>query len=202
MWKSVIAAGAVLSLAACSDSGGSNPPTSAPEPEAPAPVSAAQGEEPEVGAAAAGPADGEVELPADYKSWSVFLSGIQKAETKQIRDIYLNAQAESASAAPLPDGSVLVMEIYSVETDDAGEAVLGEDGQMQKKALSKVFVMEKNAGWGGGQPEGLANGNWVYAAYEGNGAPAQVEYNACRACHAPLVDQDYVHRYPEYLGQR
>jgi len=205
MWKSVIAIGALVSFAACSEQAGSESAAAQTEPEAPAPVAAQQPEPepaPEVAAAASGPVDGELQFPAEYKSWSVFLSNIQKADTQQIREIYLNPAAEAASGAPLPNGSVLVMEIYTVETDDAGAAVTDADGNLQKKELSKVFVMEKGEGWGAGVPDGLANGNWVYAAYEADGSKAEVEYNACRACHAPLTDQDYVHRYTEYLEQR
>jgi len=203
MLKSVIAVGALVGLVACSDQGGQQSAPKPPEPSAPAAVSAPQASAaPEVAAASTGLADGELELPADYKSWPTFLSGIQKAETKQIRDIYLNSVAEGADAAPLPDGSLLVMEIYSVKTDEAGAATTDADGNMEKAGLSKIFVMGKNAGWGAGLPEGLANGSWVYAAYEADGSAATVDYNACRACHAPLGAQDYVHRYEEYLGQR
>ncbi len=40
--------------------------------------------------AGAAPKDGEIALPADYASWPKFLSGVQREDTKQIRELYVN----------------------------------------------------------------------------------------------------------------
>jgi hypothetical protein len=164
-------------------------------PPAPEPTDAA------AEAANAGPKDGELALPAGYKEWPVFLQGVQRTDVKQIRDIYINGAAQAVAAGePLPPGSVLVMEIYGAKVDDAGEAVLGESGEMERAGLSKVFVMGKGPGWQGGAPE---NGEWVYAAYNADGLPDDTAvYATCRSCHVPQQGDDFVFRLGEYIAAR
>ena len=198
-----IAVAALLVWTACSDSQSTPTPPSAEESAPPAAVNSAPPSMSPTDATSANatPADGELDFPSGYTSWPVFLQGIQKPDTKQIRDIYLNATAQGVSeGSAMPDGSVLVMEIYGARTDDAGEPILDDAGSLQKGALSKIFVMAKNPGWGGNAQ--VPNGAWVYGAFEPNADLAQVDYNACRACHLPLTDQDFVHRLDEYLAQR
>ena len=187
----MLAAAAAIVCVACSES-----ETAAPESDdsasvsSPAPVAEP---EPAPAAAAAGPADGELALPADYTSWTSFLSGIEKAETKQIRDIYINSTAAGVEAGqPLPDGSVLVMEIYA--------AVESPEG-LGKGDLSKIFVMEKQAGWGTGAA--APTGSWVYSAFEADGTRvANADYSTCRGCHLPFPNLDFVPRLDEYLAAR
>jgi len=199
MWKPLIALVAVAAWTACSDSQTSSSAPAdpgavdAPAPTAPAPAAAAPAD-------SGVPSDGELAFPEGYQSWPVYLTGIQKLDTKQIRDIFINSTAQAAAGAPLPDGSALVMEIYSVQVDDAGEAVLDDAGNLQKAGLSKVYLMEKNAGWGGGAT--VTNGAWVYGAFEPNGDAAAVDYNGCRACHLPMAEMDFVPRLEEYLAQK
>ena len=148
----------------------------------------------------AAPKDGELPLP-DYKSWDVFLKDVQKPDTKQIRDIYINAKGAAAESGPaLPNGSVLVMEIHKAKVGADGNAVTGADGQMQRDGLSKIFVMGKNDGWGKGLEP--ANGAWVYSAFEPDGKLAEVDYATCRACHLPMTDADFVPRLAEYFSAR
>ena len=194
--------GAVAASLACSDSGPA-PAASrgevAAEPPAEAPAAAPAAPMMEMTETAADtPADGDLPLPGDYTSWSSFVSGVQKPDTKQIRDIFLNDVAESVGAgSEFPAGSAFVMEIYTAKVDESGAPVMTE-GAMEKGALSKIFVMEKNAGWGGVP----ATGEWVYAAYEPDGSKATVQYEACRACHLPLQASDFVFRVDEYLAAR
>lgn len=154
-----------------------------------------------IGAAAAAPEDGTLKFPGDYKKWATFLPSVDRKDTKQVRDIYLNKVAQGASAGkPLPDGSVLVMEIYNAKLDASGAPALDAKGKLEKSGLSKIFVMEKNGGWG--QTAAIPNGSWVYAAFEPDGTPAKVDYATCRACHVPSADKDFVPRLDEYLAQR
>lgn len=173
----------------------SEAPAETPAEPAPAATDAA------AEAANAGPKDGELALPANYKDWPVFLQNIQKTDTKQIRDIYINGAAQGVAAGqPLPPGSVLVMEIYGAKVDEAGAAVVGENGEMERAGLSKIFVMGKGPGWQGGEPD---NGGWVYAAYTADGRPDDTAaYNTCRTCHLPQQGDDYVFRLGEYIAAR
>lgn len=147
--------------------------------------------------------DGDIALPQNYTAWPVFLTGIDKAAAKQIRDIYVNTRGAAAQPGqPFPEGTEFAMEIHSVKLDAEGNPVKGADGKLVKDKLSKVFLMAKGAGWGASAPEGLKNGDWVYAAYDASGKNQGADMNACRACHLPLTDKDFVHRYDEYFQKR
>ncbi len=147
------------------------------------------------------PKDGELAVPADYKSWPKFLSAVQRPDAKQVREIYMNPTAASATAAGgFPQGTVFVMENYSVLESTDGKLATGPDGKLMKADLLRVFVMGKGAGWGQDVPEALRNGNWVYASYLADGRTKGPEDLAtCRACHLPLANKDFVHRYDEHF---
>jgi len=146
--------------------------------------------------------DGELAVPADYKSWPKFLSAIQRPDAKQVREIYMNPLSTAATAAKgFPNGTVFVMENYAAAASADGTLQTGPDGKLVKGALLRVFVMGKNEGWGASAPEGLKNGDWIYAAYLPTGAPAPEPATACRACHLPLADKDFVHRYDQYFSK-
>ena len=139
------------------------------------------------------PKDGELAQPSDYKSWPVFLAGIEKP-TGHVRDIYINPTGAAAKKGEaFPNGSVSVMEIY--KATKAGD-------KMTKAGLEKVFVMYKGKDWGSTAPEGMKTGDWVYAAFDAKGQPAKVDYATCRGCHIPLADKDYIFHYDKYFDTR
>lgn len=149
--------------------------------------------------------DGELAVPADYKSWPVFLTNVQRADVKQIRDIYVNPTgAKAAAGAAFPNGTVSVMELYKAQVGADGNPLKGTDGNLVKGELLKIFVMGKNAGWGESAPAGLKNGDWIYAAYGADGKTAAPDpLVGCRGCHLPLGEaKDFVHRYDEYFLKR
>jgi hemoglobin len=149
-----------------------------------------------------GPKDGELPLPAEYKSWPKFLSEVQRSDAKQVRELYVNpAGAETAAGQPFPHGTLFVMELYKAKA--SGETLeTGPDGKLVKGDLAKVFVMGKNEGWGQDVPDNLKNGTWVFSAYGPDGKALAEDFGKCRACHAPLAQQDFVHRYDEYFETR
>lgn len=147
--------------------------------------------------------DGELAVPADYKTWPKFLSAIQRPDVKQVREIYMNKTAGTGTAAAgFPNGTVFVMENYAAAANPDGTLQQGPDGKLVKGALLRVFVMGKNPGWGASAPEGLKNGDWIYAAYVADGSKAPEATATCRACHLPLVNKDFVHRYDEYFSKK
>jgi hemoglobin len=150
---------------------------------------------------AAGP-DGQLALAVDYKSWPKFLVDIPKGEAKQVRDIYINTTGARTSAGqPFPNGTVMVMELYKAKMD-GDKLATGMDGKPLKGDLAKVFVMGKDQGWGNNVPDNLKNGDWVYAAYDASRKPLVEDFTKCRACHIPLAQKDFVHRYDEYFQTR
>jgi hypothetical protein len=147
--------------------------------------------------------DGELAIPADYKSWPKFLSNIDRPDAKQVRDIYINPVGQKASAGkPFPDGTEFVMENYAAKQLPDGSLARGPDGKLVKAQLVRIFLMGKGRGWGESVTTELRNGDWIYAAYLSDGKPASDPIAPCRACHLPLAKQDYVHRYDEYFQTR
>jgi hypothetical protein len=148
--------------------------------------------------------DGELTIPADYKSWPKFLLAVQRPDAKQVREIYMSPSAKSATpAAGFPDGTTFVMENYAAQANADGTLKTGADGKLVKGDLLRVFVMGKNKGWGQDVAEPLRNGNWVYASYTGSGSRGPEDLNTCRACHAPLTaSKDFVYRYDEHFATR
>lgn len=150
------------------------------------------------------PKDGELAVPADYKSWPKYLSAVQRPDAKQVREIYMNPAATSATASGgFGNGTLFVMENYAaLETTD-GKLATGADGKLIKADLLRVFVMGKGAGWGQDVPEALRNGNWVYASYLADArSKGPEDLTTCRACHLPVANKDFVHRYDEYFSSR
>ena len=147
--------------------------------------------------------DGDLALPADYRSWPKFLSAVQRPDAKQVREIYMNPTAHAAKPGqPFADGSVLVMENYAAQTHPDGTLKTGADGKLVKGSLLRVFVMGRNAGWGQDVPAPLRNGNWIYSRFQANGQPSAEDIATCRGCHAPIANKDFVHRYDEHFSQR
>jgi hemoglobin len=148
------------------------------------------------------PKDGELALPADYKGWPKFLSEVQRPDLKQVRELFINPTgAKTSQGQPFPNGTLMVMELYKAKM--AGETPeIGSDGKLVKGDLAKVFVMGKGDGWGQDVPDNLKTGNWVFAAYGPDGKALAEDFTKCRACHAPLAQKDFVHRYDEYFEKR
>ena len=147
--------------------------------------------------------DGELPIPADYKTWPKFLSAVQRPDAKQVREIYMNPTAGNATAASgFANGTIFVMENYAARTRADGTLETSADGKLVKGELIRVFVMGKNAGWGAEVLEPLRNGNWVYAAWLPSGQKAPDDTNTCRACHLPLAGKDFVPRYDEHFASQ
>ncbi|MCB1886976.1 MAG: cytochrome P460 family protein [Rhodocyclaceae bacterium] len=154
---------------------------------------------------AAKPVDGEVPVPEGYRSWPRFVGTVDKAAAGQVREIYINAEGmRAAKGEAFPSGTIAVMEIHAARKGPGDKPLTDAQGRLVKGSLSKIFVMQKGAGWGAAQPAGtLDNGDWVYGAWEADGrSAAKVDFKACRACHAPLATTDYIARYDEHFGMR
>jgi hemoglobin len=147
------------------------------------------------------PKDGDLAMPAGYETWPVFVMNIDKEKNKQVRDIYINTRGTSMQKGDMfPDGTQFVMTLYNAQQHADGSLMMMGDDKLVKGGLSKVFIMEKRAGWGDNAPAGLKNGDWIYAAYNADGSRAEADYNACRDCHMSLSDTDFVFHYDKYFS--
>lgn len=154
--------------------------------------------------AAPGLKDGDLAVPANYRDWPVFLSDIDKVDAKQIRDIYISpVGSKTREGESFPDGTISVMEIWKPQMSASGDLEMDSNGKLLKGELQSIYVMGKSAGAGESVPENLRNGDWVYSAYQADGTTSNGnDATACRACHAPLADKDWIHRYDEYFASR
>lgn len=147
------------------------------------------------------PKDGDLALPVEYKTWPVFVKNVQKPDA--VRDLYVNpVGARTAKGQMFPNGTQFVMEIYNARKAADGSLEKDSAGKLIKDKLAKVFVMGKGEGWGQEVPDNLKTGAWVYSAYGPDGQPLKANFAECRACHAPLGQKDFVHRYDEYFEKR
>jgi hypothetical protein len=98
-----------------------------------------------------------------------------------IHHIYANPKALAAlmSHKPLPDGSVLVLDVLEARSD--AQAIL-------EGARRRLLVMEKD------QKRFARTGGWGYEAFAGDGRERTVKDGgvACHACHKARRSRDYV----------
>jgi hypothetical protein len=141
----------------------------------------------------------------DYRTWPTFLLNVQRSDSAQVRDIYINdVGATAEQGAPFPEGTTMVMDLFAAQKDEGGTLLTNDDGTLLKGDLLKIFVMEKQTGWGQFAESGLQNGDWMYAAYASDGHTELTDpVSTCFACHLPLGEsKDWVQRYDEYFQAR
>lgn len=147
----------------------------------------------------------KVGFPSRYKS-HVLYATIDRPDNKTVRDLYTSPEAARLAALgqPLPEGTVITMEVYKARVDEKGEPVKDASGRMVRTPdLVGVFVMEKRRGWGAEYPEALRNGEWEYARFTADGQ-RQPNFDAkpCFQCHKPMSGQDFVFSLPKLAEKR
>ncbi|MCZ4304436.1 cytochrome P460 family protein [Zoogloeaceae bacterium G21618-S1] len=151
------------------------------------------------------PGDGDIGVPATYRSWPAFVPTVDKVEGAQVREIYINPVGlTTQKGEAFPAGTVSVMELYAARKDAAGKLLMNAEGRLIKGPLSKIFVMAKGEGWGARLPAGtVGNGDWVYGAWQADGKTAATsDFSGCRSCHLPMAKTDFVARYDEHFMAR
>ncbi len=136
-----------------------------------------------------------VAFPPDYASkFTNYLSSDRVQNPDQIIRLFANDVAMSGAmqGKALPDGSVLVGEIYAAKKDADGKVIVSSLGRRVSDKLVAVAVMEKRKGWGQRFPEELRNGDWDFAIFNPKGEKLDKDLNACRSCHAPLTSTDHL----------
>ena len=136
-----------------------------------------------------------VTFPENYKATYTKYHTINFPATRQVRYYFANDVALQAAKAgkSLPDGSVLLAEVYSAKLDAEKKPILGADGFFVPDQLVAYGAMARDAGWGKDIPEMLRNENWNYAAFTAAKQPLPgINQAECLACHKPLDKTSFV----------
>jgi len=134
-----------------------------------------------------------VTFPEGYKESFTKYHTVNVPATKQVRYYYANKAAVAAAKAgkPLPDGSVLFVEVYAAKLD-GDKPVTGGDGFFVADKLLLYTAMAREVGWGKDIPEMLRNDNWNYAIFTADKQHRPgVNQAECLACHKPLNNDSY-----------
>ena len=125
--------------------------------------------------------------------------GARIAIVNQYEPSIIARAKQQTAIVELNDPSVSI-DFYQTKAD--GTLEQGSDGKLVKGNLASIFVMGKGEGWADRAPAELKNGNWVYTGFKGDGTPSGADTKPCRACHLPVAQKDFVHRYDEYFQKR
>lgn len=140
--------------------------------------------------------DQTIPFPADYKANMVnYLSLDRTQNDDQIIRLFAPKEALQAAKAgePLPNGTVLVAEVYKAKKDADGDVIESALGRRVRDKFAAVAVMQKGEGWGAKFPEELRNGDWDFAIFSPKGDRlVKKDINECRACHAPLKETQHL----------
>lgn len=150
------------------------------------------------------PTEDRVGFPENYQTAFVPYYVLDRSDNKQVRAVYANETAALAQAGePYPYGSILVMETYRAKTDAAGTVLLDEQGRFQRDALTGIFAMRKEPGFGEAY-QAQRTGEWEYVAYRPDRThltPPE-RTNACARCHLDAgADWDWVFRSNLFFGK-
>jgi cytochrome c553 len=140
-----------------------------------------------------------VEIPADFKTKFVQYHKLNIPESQQLKIYYANDVAMNATKAgkPLPDGSIIVAEVFAIKLDENRKPLLDANGLFVPDRLLVHSAMAREANWGTDFPELLRNENWNYALLSKDLKPHPVPVNQaeCLACHKPEAKSSYLFTY-------
>ena len=96
-----------------------------------------------------------------------YLSLDRLQNNDQIIQLFANDIAIKAAkeGRELPNGSVIVGEIYKARKDENGNVVTSSLGRPIRDKLAAIAVKEKGEGWGAAFSEDLRNGDWDFAIF-------------------------------------
>ncbi len=147
--------------------------------------------------AIAGGRNDQVKYPAGYEDSFTHYNTQNRANNKQIADMYANEIAiNSVKSGTLAEGSIIVMEVYKPEVDESGTPIVGDDGLFIKKKFAAVAVMEKRSDWGTDYAADERAGAWGFALYDTKGMPKENSLD-CATCHQPLTATNFMFTFPK-----
>ncbi len=138
-----------------------------------------------------------VNWPADYKHKFTHYFSSDRTANHQIIRLYANDAAITGvqENGKLPNGSVVVGELYAAQMDDKNQPVLSGLGRRIIKNLAAIVVMQRGDGFDAEYPDVLKTGNWEFAVFSPTGQRLEKDITGCRACHHPLTDKEFLFSY-------
>ena len=139
--------------------------------------------------------DRVLDFPQGYKEdFTLYFTGDRFLEEEQTIKIYANDIALKGvqNDGKLPDGSVLVAELYAALKDSDGEVLESQIGRRVSGDFKAIAVMERRGGWDDQYPDELKVGDWEFEVFSTSGENLGKDTTACRACHHPLTDTEFM----------
>lgn len=152
-------------------------------------------------AATTGTDDVELILPADYRSYGTYMISDRLGQEDQVIALYANDVARDGARADgkLPNGSIIVGELYKAKTDADGEVIYSAVNRRVPGEMLAIVMMERQEGWDDKYVEELTVGDWEFEVFSPAGENLGRDTTACRECHHPLTDTEYTFSY-EHLA--
>ena len=151
-------------------------------------------------ALAAAPALAGPDKVAYPKDKGVLYGVVDRADNKQVRELYAPKAVVDAVKAgkPIPANAPLTMYLYKAKLDDKGDPVKDASGRFVKADPIAHFVMEKGKGWGSEYGADMRNGEWEYRAFTADGkVNEKTDLKPCFTCHLKVKDTDFVFSVPQ-----
>ena len=139
--------------------------------------------------------DRVLKFPKDYReNFTLYFTGDRLFEDEQTIRIFANdiALKGAQSDGKLPDGSVLVAEIFAAKTDADGEVIESSMSRRIPAKFKAIAVMERRSGWDDQYSDELKVGDWEFEVFSPDGKNLGKDTTACRECHHPLVDSEFM----------
>ena len=147
--------------------------------------------------------DRVLEFPENYReNFTLYFTGDRLFEDEQTIRIYANdiALAGAKKDGVLPDGSILVAELYAAAKDQEGEVIESAVGRRVPAKFKAIAVMQRQSGWDEHYSEELKVGDWEFEVFSSAGENLGKDITGCRECHHPLTDTEFMFSYEHLLA--
>ena len=134
-------------------------------------------------------------FPENYReNFTLYFTGDRLFAEEQTIRIYANEVAVSGMKASgnLPDGSVLVAELYAAVKDADGNVIESALGRRVPGDFKAIALMERRGGWDDQYGDDLKVGNWEFEVFSAAGENLGKDTTGCRECHHPLGDSQFL----------
>jgi hypothetical protein len=140
-----------------------------------------------------------VQFPANYRTEFVQYATVDHKDGI-VRDLYIQQSSleQLRAGYALPDGTIIVIEMYNAQRDAAGELLLDEQGRMLKAEIqSPLHIAEKRSNWRLEDFEaGQLSEDWNFGSYTVEGALFDEALTPCFNCHNTTERTDFIWSLP------